>query len=83
MSLVRFKNNTSYPIISAYSDDIIITDFLLSDTLSAEYLIDDGSVNLCFKNPRNKEFLNTMISLYPQKKYILIVKNNFVQAQIV
>ncbi len=77
VSYISFINNTSYPVISVYSDDNLITDTLLRNSESDKFPIKSGTVDLLLKENRNKPFQKLWVSLYPDSTYTLIIKNTY------
>ena len=74
-SYITFINNTSFPVISVYSDNKLVVENILKNSSSEKITFDDGSIDLIIKDNREKTFQSLCISLCAQKEYVLIIKN--------
>lgn len=73
---LSFINNTSYPLISVYLDDELITDMILKNCQSEKFRVLDGSHELEFFENRNKNFQSLYFSVLPEKNHTVVIKND-------
>ena len=75
-SYIKFFNDTSHPVISVYEGDFLIADCILKNSSSDTIKINYGSLDLTFRDNREKVFLRLWVSLFDDTEHMLVVKND-------